>query len=46
MSAGAILNCLLQTHKRSLGKEFLQTLMIETEAIINSQSFIVEAINN
>ena len=30
------LNSLLQTHEHSLDKESLQTLMTETEAIINS----------
>ena len=46
MSAGAILNCLLQAHKHSWHKVSLQTLMIGAEAIIDSQSLTVEAIND
>ena len=45
-SARAILNSLLQTHGHSLDEESLQTLMTETEAIINSRPLTVETIND
>ena len=35
-SAREILNSLLQTHGHSLDEESLQTLITETEAVINS----------
>ena len=44
-SARGILASLLQTHGHSLDKESLQTLMSETEAVINSRPLIVETIN-
>ena len=44
-SARGILESLLQTHGHSLDEETLQTLMIETEAVINSQPLTVETIN-
>ena len=43
-SARAILNSLLQTHGHSLDEESLQTLMMETEVIINSRPLTVETI--
>ena len=45
-SARAILNSLLETHGHSLDEESLQTLMTETEAIINSRPLTVETIND
>ena len=45
-SARAILNSLLQKNGHSLDKESLQTLMTETEAIINAQPLTVETIND
>ena len=41
-SARAILNFLLQTHGHCLDEKSLQTLMTETEAIINSRPLTVE----
>ena len=45
-SARAILNSILQTHGHSLDEESLQTLMTETEAIVNSRPLTVETIND
>ena len=44
-SARGILASLLQTHGHSLDEEPLQTLMAETEAVINSRPLTVETIN-
>ena len=44
-SARGILASLLQTHADSLDKQFLQTLMAETEAVINSRPPTVETFN-
>ena len=45
-SARAILTSLLHTHGHSLDEESLQTQMIETEVIINSQPLTVETIHD
>ena len=45
LSARGTLASLLQTHGHSLGEEFLQTLMAETEAVINSWPLTVKTIN-
>ena len=44
-TARSILNALLKTH-RSLNSEALHTLLIEVEAIVNSQSMTIETIND
>ena len=44
-SARGILASLMQTHGQSLDEESLETLIPETEAIINSLSLTVEIIN-
>ena len=44
-SARGILASLLQTHGHSLDEESLQTLVTETEAVINSQPLTLETIN-
>ena len=44
-SARKISNSLVPTHGHSLDEEFLQTLLTETEAIINSWPLAVETIN-
>ena len=45
-SACAILSYLLSTHTKSLDKEFLLTLVVETEVILNSQQLTVETISD
>jgi len=45
-SARRILTSLLETHGESLNDESLRTLMIETEAIINSRPLTVENLND
>ena len=45
-SARAILNSLLQIHRHNLDVESLQTLMAETEAMINSRPLTVKTIND
>ena len=45
-SARATFNSLLQTHGHSLDEESLQTLITETESIINSRILTVETIND
>ena len=44
-SARGILASLLQTHGHSLDKESLQTLIAETEAVINSRPLTLETIS-
>ena len=44
-SAKGILASLLQTHSHSLDEESLQTLMVETEAVVNSRPLTVKTIN-
>ena len=45
-TARSILNALLKTHRRSLNDEALHTMLIEVEAIVNSQPMTTETINN
>ena len=45
-STKAVLNSLLQTHGHSFTGESLQTLVTETEAIINSRPLTVETTND
>ena len=45
-TARSILNVLLKTHRRSLNDEALHTLLIEVEAIVNSQPMTTETIND
>ena len=44
-SAKGILASLLQTYSHSLDEESLQTLMVETEAVVNSRPLTVKTIN-
>ena len=45
LSARAILNSLMKTHGSSLSDESLQTLLVEVEAIINSQPLTADVLS-
>ena len=45
LSARAILNSLMKTHGSSLSDESLQTLLVEVEAIINSQPLTTDVLS-